>query len=84
MRDRRVDSGSRVHWNFEVLRGTKSTSWSRKGLALDPTRSLCSGSRDCHCEDCWLPNNVRDGRMGRGSESVASVDAAAADALAVE
>ena len=40
-------------------------------------RGLGSGGRDCHCGDCWLPKNVRDGRMGSGS--VAAVDTAAAE-----
>ena len=35
-------------------------------------RSSGSGSRDCHSGDCWLTKNVRDGRMGRGSESAAA------------
>ena len=52
--------------------GMKSTSWSRKGVELDPMRGLGSGSRDCHSGDCWLTKNVRDGRMGLGSESVAA------------
>ena len=40
-------------------------------------RGLGSGGRDCHCGDCWLPKDVRDGRTGSGS--VAAVDTAAAE-----
>ena len=50
----------------------KSMSRSRKGVEVDPMRTSGSGSRDCHSGDCWLTKNVRDGRLGRGSDAAGS------------